>query len=213
MSPQLAELRTLWTSLDEDRTAVAYALRREAQTLRDDGELRLQTVIASTHEFQNRAEHLQSRLTACYADELNDDSATIVENPASLADYGRRLDWLEQCLPVRKLLRQAERLTSPVSSVDLAPVHRSLDSISTRLSPERRSAVFPAELAGSALAEQPLSQLIQLVGEGDSLSNDEWQRCVDAVRDAFGPEIAAAAARGRLTLNSSPIHPHKADNP
>jgi hypothetical protein len=48
----------------------------------------------------------------------------------------------------------------------------------------------------------PLTALLQLVESGDALSDEQWDHARAQVAEAFTPEVATAAARGRIELEA-----------
>lgn len=51
--------------------------------------------------------------------------------------------------------------------------------------------------------ERALAALLRLVESGQTLSDEEWMRGQAAVAEAFSPELATAAARGRIVLGEA----------
>jgi hypothetical protein len=89
---------------------------------------------------------------------------------------------------------------------DLAPLDESR-SAAQRLLAEVRGAQWPnAHPECLALVEgrHPYSRLLDLVRDGESLNDTEWETAQEAVATAFGRPLAIAAVRGRLMVRSGP---------
>lgn len=54
------------------------------------------------------------------------------------------------------------------------------------------------------------SQLLDLVRQGDRLSDDEWENAEEAVARSFGRRLAVSAVRSRLRVKSGPAAPAQA---
>ncbi len=67
----------------------------------------------------------------------------------------------------------------------------------------------PEEAIRLAEGDHPFVDLLTLIEEGDTLSDDDWARLHTSVGAAFGVPLARAAARGRLVLTTPTGHPGK----
>jgi hypothetical protein len=182
----IGELGSLLDELEEDRTVVAYGLRRQAEALRGQGELHLDSVADATQRFAERARDAAARINR-----VAEVGTTEAESPLSLPAMRATFDRLNASLPLRKLLVDVEQLRA-ANGVDLTPVRAAAGELQDRLQ-QRTLGEDEQDLAA-------LTSLVRLADTDSMLGDDDWDACVERVRARFGMELSVAAARGRLRL-------------
>ncbi len=120
----------------------------------------------------------------------------------SLDDLRRRLDWgrrVEKSLSVLDQVLKLRRRDGSVSE-DLHAVFDDAEIIKQRLSswPDVDLQVVNELSAGV----HPLSQLVQLAGATEQLTDQQWHEFMENLCDAYGREVSIVAARGRLTFDA-----------
>lgn len=180
----IGELGALLDELEEDRTIVAYSLRRQAEALRGHGELQLASVADATQRFIERA--------GVVAAQVSPNAEVPATEAMSLPAIRRQFDQLAASIPLRRLLVDVERLRA-AHGVDLTPVRTAAGMLQDQLqhSPPH----------GDEAALAALTSLVRLASSESTLDDAEWDACVERVRAMFGTELSVAAARGRLRLD------------
>lgn len=193
----LTGLEALLEALEADGPAVAYSLRRTAEALRGEGELRVGGVAAAIEDFTERCRRSEaataSQLAECGVPRLAG------QRLGSVFSQRKVWTWLVGTESVRRLVQRLDGLTSDDPSLDLGPIQRQAELIRRTLAEATSAESLPADLQGEQLAAHPLSALVRLVG--DDLTDNAWDQCQERVRGAFGPRVAVAAARGRLSCS------------
>lgn len=193
------ELGQRLTALEEDAPAVAYALRRTADALRGDGELRIASLTLVLEEFTERCRACESALTAVVA-QCGVPRAE-GHRLGSVLSQRRAWNWLTTTAVARQMLQSAERLQSVDDAVDLEAVRRMTRNLKDSLAEATLAENVPPELHSEVADQHPLAALVRLVTQREALADGAWDECHTRVRNAFGPQLAIAAARGRLTCS------------
>ncbi|MFV0445425.1 MAG: hypothetical protein ACK5Q5_17745 [Planctomycetaceae bacterium] len=186
----LAAFDTDLALLGDDATAVAYTLRRQAESLR--AESSRSGLHAAQAIRQLRAQVTQLSRIILTGDEHDTDQLP------SLSSLQAELNRLRVELPIRKLLAEARRVSGPLTADDQQQLQASMAQLEQRLT---QSVAADDE---RPCEEHPLAALLRLICPGPELSDDEWAADLQTVRAKFGSSLAVAAARGRLTLNETP---------
>lgn len=185
----LADLESGLADLDEDRAALAYTLRREAEALLDRGPQQLTSVAEAAETFAKRFAELEAGLRELSSDEV----ASPTQSTAQLRE---RLAEARSRHPVMQLL-------STVSLLKGESASPSMESIRTAAGQLEAQVHQGVALAVNDLEHHPLACLIRLVSAGTELSDDQWDQDLQRVRDGLGPSTATAVARGRITLGTT----------
>lgn len=192
----LEELEARFDALDEDRVAIAYALRREADALRGEGELKLRAIVEATKDFLGRWRDVAERVFAA-----DDAQACSGELPLpSLPAMRGRLDLLLARLPAQAALRELRSLVDDGDSTNLQVIQEAVRRAEAELEAASELADLPMSFRDELSSEHPLGALRRLADPSSDLADNEWDACVQRVRNAFGTEVGVAAARGRLRL-------------
>ena len=203
-----SKLTEIVNSLDEDRTAIAYALRREAQTLRSDGPLHVDTVLSATGDYVERTEHVARELESAFRSDLGvevDLSNNALPSPAGLRSHVAALEARTQ---VRRLLTECRSITCNADTLDLTPVHECRATVESTIAAAAVEDV-PDDLSTERLSDHPLAHLLRLVSSGEEVTDQDWEQVFESVRAAFGSAIAVAAARGRIRLDGGSRSPEE----
>lgn len=188
----LPQLVAAAEALQEFANALADAMRLAADALHGGGPPPLQLsqeLTAYANDYDNLLR--QSIMALGWA-----------EPPADLQDLLMRLRAAQrqdlQRLRAREESDRAARVCAVrPGAVDLGPVLAAAQEWRAALASAEGAEGLAAELDGE---RHPLSDLLELVDRGQALDHAAWTVLADAVRAAFGTEVAAAAARGQLMV-------------
>lgn len=117
------------------------------------------------------------------------------------------LDGLEQSLQLVQSLHSAGGVLDRVLKLDHSraeqrAVLNPVQQLAQRLRTQLQTPDADSEGVVTALNNRthPLTVLLTLVEQQDAISDADWERALETVRTAFGPDVAAAAARKRLVI-------------
>lgn len=206
MTANFEELDSLLQSLEDDRTVVAYALRRAAEGLRGRGRLTVAAALEGVREFRARFDALRRRLPPPTRETeprrpTAGTSAEASGNDESLPELRRRLEELwrrERTRQTIAVLRQLHAAT-PAAVPAVEHIRSRAAEWELQLDPSVPAAE-ECDLIHRRDDENPALALVQLVRHRDALSDPEWDACVTLVRGTFGDGVATAVIRGRLIL-------------
>jgi hypothetical protein len=197
LEPLVAAMRTVATSLLQD-------LEGAAQALQKSGQLPKESLADSIHSLRGSFRALWSTL---------EQHATFVGIQVESTDDDLSLRSIEALLEQIEV-RQAEirhgRHTALALVTRVSELRATTDSAAKLLwIPRSEAEQLVTELASDAPVDtgrldelnsdsQPFTQLLTLIDAADDLDDSAWERSRSAVADAFGPDLATAAARGRI---------------
>jgi hypothetical protein len=188
----LENWRELTGELRRRSTTLPDGLRAAAEQLRTVGASPSAALLDELSAY--RAQHDAARRL------LPDGAAA---QPSSLDDLERRLAHRALSAQASPWLDRAERVTA----IDAAARECSdrLTVEAGRLRRRLNASQGPGDDELQALAEgrHPLCQAVRLIDEGRVLSDDEWSNVHQTVLASYGAAFAAAAARGRLRVESA----------
>ncbi len=197
LEPLVAVMRTVATSLLQD-------LEGAAQALQKSGQLPKESLADSIHSLRGSFRALWSTL---------EQHATFVGIQVESTDDDlslRSIEALLEQIEVRQAEIRHRRDTALALVMRVSELRATTDSAAKLLwIPRSEAEQLVTELASDAPVDtgrldelnsdsQPFTQLLTLIDAADDLDDSAWERSRSAVADAFGPDLATAAARGRI---------------
>ena len=192
MTRDYVTLRLEFVRLQQDAERFAEHLRDAERKLRKTGELDLEIesqLSQLLHDWDS-FEHV----VAATAD--GDEAAGSV-GLSKLSRLEEKLDELqirERACLILQSVREI-RYVDGTDSSELQSVHRQVQMLEDSLDEAESSPDINRLVEGT----HPANALLSLIRDGERLSDKDWAELQETVAEAYGPVIATAAVRGRLT--------------
>jgi hypothetical protein len=192
----LSELDLQLEALEADAPALAYSLRRAAEALRGEGDLKAAAVSAALSDFSARLEDVAAKLRSLA---VASGASPPAEQPSrSLGQLRDLWRWLSATETLRDAVARTRRLVAANSSIETDPIRQAIAETERALQESLSGGRIPEELHNAAAARHPLRAIADLAGDPSGLEDSAWDECRERVRAAFGAPLAIAACRGRL---------------
>ncbi len=199
----VAELKThheRCEALHEERTDLAEQLRETAQSLVSLSPEDLDPVLVRMQDFSERLQALIQDAGDLLDRHLDTDSSHQDDESALGIDSLRIAIRTEEELRGRKALFENLLAIESVSEQFREEARAVLDIVRGNI--ESLQEINQADAIPSPDSDHPLAALLRMIGKGNELSNDEWNRDYHILQHAWGRSIAATVARERLKCDS-----------
>lgn len=176
---------------NRSRMSLADQLRQAATKLVSPGELPFESLDEDISEFEKSTQWLQQELgLSCSPNE-----ALLPHLESRLASYQRAascLTELSQLNHIRVISGDSGVLATLISESER--IQQNLDR-----APWQHLDLIESIESGC----HPLCQVIHLLKEGATLSDEEWTRVTQLIQERFGAPLATAITRGRLVWTNA----------
>lgn len=193
MAANLDSLATEIGALRTSRDELVSALTLAVADLRESGLAPNVEILAAARDYRRRYEVVGRQVNEdrALAGLIGTESLEAWEQAVQRGQRQRKLSALFSDL--RRLELRGGELPGPLSRVweTADEIHQRIEAGDQRLADDLLS------------GRHPLTSLLVLVREGETLADDAWSELQDRVTASFGRELSTALARGKIRLGAS----------